>query len=89
MSFQANQNAAFVDERGKFKLQWLSCRLTFPRPILLAGSLRLLASADKILARDTLSKPARRLSFRMAPWSAKHLTMLISVYIILSGLHVN
>jgi len=51
MSFQTNQNAAFMDERGEFKIQWLSCRLTFPRPILLAGSLRSPSSAAKILAR--------------------------------------
>ena len=38
MSFQANQNAAFVDECGAFKIQRLSCRLTFPRPILIAAS---------------------------------------------------
>ena len=36
LSFSTNQNAAFVDERREFKIQWLSCRLTFSRPIPLA-----------------------------------------------------
>ena len=39
LSFQTNRNAAFLDECGEFKIHWLSCRLTLPRPILLAASL--------------------------------------------------
>ena len=60
MSFQANQNAAFVDERGEFKIQRLSCRLTFPRPILLAASLTDFRRQDTRV-NNTLSEPARRL----------------------------
>jgi len=47
-----------MDERGEFKIQWLSCRLTFLRPILLADFHR-----QDTLANNTLSEPARRLQF--------------------------
>jgi len=57
MSFQANQKAAFVDERGEFQIQRLSCRLTFPRPILLAASLTDFRHQDT-RANNTLSEPA-------------------------------
>ena len=63
LSFQTNQNAAFMDECGEFKIQWLFCRLTFPRTIL-AGPLCLPTSAAKIFCtctNSTLSEPARRL----------------------------
>ena len=68
VSFQANQNAAFVDERREFKIQWLSCRLTFPCPILLAASLADFHCQDT-RANNTL--PARRLEHLV------HLTSLV------------
>ena len=72
VSFQTNQNAVFMDERREFKIQWLFCRLTFPRTILLAG-LRCLSNfcRQDICTNSTLSEPARRLdSSKFFAWLA-------------------
>ena len=50
-----------MDERREFKIQWLSCGLTFPCPILLAASLADFRRQDTY-ANNTLSEPAHRLT---------------------------
>ena len=62
MSFQTNQNAVLVDECREFKIQRLTCRLTFPCPILLAGeqsepACKLRLRRQDIRMNNTLSEP--------------------------------